>query len=192
MVEQDDNVIIKRILAGEINAMNKIIDRYKRQGFNLAYRICRNRENAEEILQNVFINIYTHLDTFNFKGKFSTWFYRIVYNQSISYIRTINKIDLSLNEFEDIIEPKDENKTIDELLTDSETAVYLEKAICELYPEESALLHLYYYDEKKISQISDITGLSEPAIKTRLFRIRKKLYSILERLLKKEFIEFYG
>ena len=40
MVEQDDNVIIKRILAGEINAMSKLIDRYKRQGFNLAYRIC--------------------------------------------------------------------------------------------------------------------------------------------------------
>ena len=118
--------------------------------------------------------IYTNLGKFNFAGKFSTWFYRIVYNQSISYIRTIKKIDFSLNEFEDIIEPKDENKTIDELLADSETAVYLEKAIAELLPEESAILHLYYYDEKKVSQISDIIGLSEPAIKTRLFRIRKK------------------
>ncbi|MFA6571064.1 MAG: sigma-70 family RNA polymerase sigma factor [Bacteroidota bacterium] len=192
MAEPDDKIIIKKIIAGEINALQELINRYKYQGFNLAYRICRNRENAEEILQDVFINIYSNLDKYNFTGKFSTWFYRIVYNQSISYIRKKKKVNFSLNEFEDILEPIDEEKTIEEILVNSETIKYLDQAMNELSPDESAILHLYYFEEKKVSFIAEITGFTETTVKTRLFRTRKKLYSILKRLLKKEFSDFYG
>jgi len=192
MAEQDDKVTIKKLLAGEVNALQVIVGKYKRQGFNLAYRICRNRENAEEILQNVFISIYQNLAQFNFKGEFSTWFYRIVYNQSISYLRKIKNSGTSLNEFEGMNNVIDEEKTIEEIMSRSEAVHYLEQALIELEPDETALLHLYYYDDKRISEISEITGLNDSAIKTRLFRTRKKLYSILERLLKKEFVDFYG
>ena len=133
-----------------------------------------------------------NLDKFNFHGKFSTWFYRIVYNQSISYIRKTKKQDFSLNNYEDIIEPVDDEKNILEILSNSEIIKFLEKAINEMEPDEIALLHLYYYDEKKISEISEITGFNEPIIKTRLFRTRKRLYSIFKRMLKKEFDDFYG
>jgi len=192
MVEKDDIVLIKKILAGDINAFTDIVNRYKRKGFNLAYRICRNRENSEEILQDVFLNIYLNLDKFKFSGKFSTWFYRIVYNQSISYIRKTKNLDYSIFEPDGSIDSIDEEKSIVDKLTNSESVIYLEQALGELIPEDNALLHLYYYDGRKIPEISVITRLSESVIKIRLFRARKKLLTILKRLLNKEFIEFYG
>ncbi|MDQ1266136.1 MAG: hypothetical protein QG635_1288 [Bacteroidota bacterium] len=192
MIIQDDNKIIAKILAGHSNAMAKLIDRYKRGGFALAYRICRNREDAEEILQDSFMKIYMNLDKFRFGAKFSTWLFRIVYNEAISFNRK-NKT----RQFEEIAdnynvtnEIKDDSK--EDAFIEQDMIKYLDAALEDLEEESRALLHLYYYEEKNVNEIAEILGITPSNVKIKLFRVRKRLYSTLKRLMKNEIEEFYG
>lgn len=94
-----DIFYINQVLEGSINAYSYIIDKHKDNVFNLAYRICGNREDAEEIAQDGFLKAFKSLKSFKMQSSFATWLYRIVYNTAISLVRTKKKGVLSLEDF---------------------------------------------------------------------------------------------
>lgn len=83
----EDAEIIKQVLGGNTNAFAALIDRYKSMAFTIAYRFLKNREDAEEAAQDASINAYKNLASFRHDSKFSTWLYRIVYNQCANRAR---------------------------------------------------------------------------------------------------------
>ena len=82
MVTTDD-VLIRRILQNDRDALTELVERHHRQVYNLALRISGSPEDAEEIAQEAFIRVYNSLGPFRFESKFSTWLYRIVSNLAI-------------------------------------------------------------------------------------------------------------
>ena len=90
---------IDQVLEGNMNAYSFIVDRHKNKVYNLAFRICCNHEEAEEIAQDAFLKAYRALGSFKRKSSFSTWLYRIVYNTAVSYVRIKKKEILSLEDF---------------------------------------------------------------------------------------------
>ena len=94
-VDNKDDILyyIDQVLGGNINAFTYIVDRHKDKAYNLAFRICCNHEEAEEIAQDSFLKAYRALGSFKRKSSFSTWLYRIVYNTAISYVRVKKKRD---------------------------------------------------------------------------------------------------
>ncbi|RME56697.1 MAG: sigma-70 family RNA polymerase sigma factor, partial [Deltaproteobacteria bacterium] len=76
--ERDDREIIDRVLAGDKEAFREIVLRYQNRIYNMAYRFLGNREEAEDLSQEIFLNIYRNLKKFRHESKFSTWVYRIV------------------------------------------------------------------------------------------------------------------
>ena len=96
---KDDLYFIGQVLEGNQGAFRHIVERHKDHAFNLALRICCNREEAEEIAQDAFVKAYKSLAQFKMKSSFATWFYRIVYNTSISLVRSRKKAPLSLDDF---------------------------------------------------------------------------------------------
>jgi RNA polymerase sigma factor (sigma-70 family) len=94
-----DTTHIEQMLAGNINAFSYIVDRHKDKAYNLAFRICGNHEEAEEIAQDSFLKAYRSLNGFKMKSSFATWLYRIVYNTAISHVRIKKKGVLSLEDF---------------------------------------------------------------------------------------------
>jgi len=176
----DDEDIIRQVLNGERSAYALLVDKYKDRVFSLALSIVRNRELAEEIAQDVFVKAYRSLDKFRKKAGFSTWIYRITYNTAVSETRKKKYKTYSIENME---QPDDDPDKKEEK---EEQYRLLEKAVSALAPEEKLIITLYYFEEMKVEQISEITGLTVSNTKVKLFRIRNKLKEIIRRINKTE------
>jgi RNA polymerase sigma-70 factor, ECF subfamily len=185
MKEQDDIYHVQSVLAGNTAAFAVLVDRHKDLAFNIALKIVRHREDAEEIAQDAFVKAYQSLRSFKGDSKFSTWLYRIVYNAAISHTRKRQ------HEFTQIDERVMSDTTEDDILEDldrvesDQQARMVNLAIDRLPPDESALVTLFYMEENSIDDISHITGFSVSNVKVKLHRIRKKLYDDLQQMMVK-------
>ncbi len=183
---------IDKVLAGNINAFTYIVESHKDKAYNLAFRICCNREEAEEIAQDSFLKAYRALGSFKRKSSFSTWFYRIVYNTAISQVRIRKKGVLSLEDF-----PVDATDFIgydksEEDADDEYRKTLINFAFQKINEEDRSLITLHYYEEMSTDEISEVTGISKANIKVRLFRARQKMYqTIIKYELKKKIPDGY-
>lgn len=178
-----DKELISLIVKNHPRAMSCIVDRYKGMVFTLSYRIIKNQLDAEEAAQDTFVKAFNALSTFRFDCKFSTWLYRICYNNAISKSRVYKLVQVDIETRFDV--PSETTSALDSLSANDRTK-YLSKAMEMLDPDESAILTLFYAEGNNINEIVTITGLTESNIKVKLHRGRKKLYTHLEVLLKEE------
>lgn len=188
MSEFGDEYYIERILNGDQSSYALLVERYKTMVFTLALRMLKNHELAEEVSQDAFLKAYRSLKQFQKKSKFSTWLYRIVYNQCISELRkkkqTTKSIDdktssKSVSNIEDTL-----NRT--EELENEDRKYYLEKALSYLSEEDRMIITLFYHNEMTTDEIAKIMSLSVSNVKIKLYRSRHKLYETLNILLKDE------
>lgn len=179
MDNRNDTYYIEQVLEGKINAFSHLVDRHKDKAYNLAFRICGNREEAEEIAQDAFIKAYRSLKNFKKKSSFATWLYRIVYNTAISLVRTRKQRILALEEFPaDAADFLGFSRNEEEAGEDYRNSL-INFALQKIPEEDRGLITLYYYDDLDTEEISKITGINKPGIKVRLFRARKKMADII-------------
>lgn len=186
MAQTDDHIIIARVLDGDTAAFEIIVNRYKDMAFSIARRVCSSAEDAEEVAQDSFLKAYQALDKFKQESKFSTWFYRIVTNTAISSTRKKRIAMASLDE--NLVDNFSEDEVQENLnqLSSEEQSRYVSEAIQQLHPQDCLLVNMFYTDELSIEEIAEVTGLSQANVKVRLYRIRKKLYEMLEHKLSKQ------
>lgn len=166
--------IIKRAISGDSEALAILIDKHKNIAYDLAFGIVKNEEDAKDITQDSFLKVLENVDGFRNESKFSTWLYRIVYNQSIAFIKKSNKYEsLSLENVSSF-----EHLDNTDIIEDSHKELH--RAIDHLENTERNIIMLFYIGSKSIKQIAKITGLSISNIKVILHRTRKKLYNKLE------------
>jgi RNA polymerase sigma-70 factor (ECF subfamily) len=180
MNHQDDHQIITNIRAGDTQAYAVLVKRYERLVFSLALRMMKNREDAEEVAQDVFVKAYQALGGFKGDAKFSSWLYRITYNRSLDMLARKKRqpafenteaiADINLNEVENVLDHM-ERKAQQEMV---------QEAINQLEAEESFIVTVYYYKEHSVTEIAEITGLTESNVKIKLYRSRKKLFTLLQ------------
>ena len=182
MEQQEVLHIIKRIKKGDKDAFALLIDAHKNMVYSLCLKMTRSAEDAEEIAQDSFIKAYQGIHTFKQKAKFSTWLYQITYFTAINFLRK-NTISTTTDYPEDLIES---DETIISSIQQSEREHYINKALSFLEPTERAIITLFYLEEHSIKEISEITTLTESNVKVKIHRTRKKIYSILNKLLKNE------
>jgi len=179
---------IEQVVAGNSNAFSYIVDRHKDKAYNLAFRICGNREEAEEIAQDSFLKAYRSLGGFKMKSSFATWLYRIVYNTAISHVRIKKKGVLSLEDFPADATDFIGNNTSEEEAENEYKSSLINFAMQKITEEERGLISFYYYEEMSTEEISDVTGISKSNIKVKLFRARQKMLKIIEKVEKKKLI----
>jgi RNA polymerase sigma-70 factor (ECF subfamily) len=189
MKYKQDTYYIKRVIEGNTSEYTFIIEKYKNMVFTIAMRITGNNEDAEEVAQDVFLNAYRGLREFKGSSKFSTWLYRITYNQAISRTRKKQLVTSSLDNPENSIHEiyGEEDTGLSRL--DDIPLEYLKKALGKLDEIDRTILTLYYQDDCSVKEISKITGLTSSNVKVKLFRSRKKLLTEFERLFKNEFVD---
>jgi RNA polymerase sigma-70 factor (ECF subfamily) len=149
-------------------------------------RLVKDREEAEEISQDAFIKAYQSLASFKGKAKFSSWLYRITYNTAISKLRQQPAGRVSLDESNISETLYMESKENYNTLSAGERKKYLEKALDSLEADEKILIILYYYEERELDEIAEITQLTKTNTKVKLFRARKKMLTVLQSYLKEE------
>lgn len=181
-----DEEIINRVINGDSEAFRELIDRYKKSSFTIALGIVRNEEVAEEVVQDAFLNAYRGLPSFERKAKFSTWLYRIVYNQALKAIRK-NKVQVV--PMEDINWEYFSKEKVDNAMSgllDEEQRFYIQKALNGLSQDQRTVINLFYLEENSLNEIKQITGMGLSNIKSLLHRGRKRFYKALEHELKNE------
>lgn len=181
----DDNHYISQVIAGNTASFAVLIDRHKDLVFTIVMNITRNREDAEEVAQDVFLKAFQKLSGFRQESSFQTWLYRIAYNEAISRIRK-NKVKL-LDLEENItggIADEDPEEDIAGLDEQEQKAVIAD--ILEHLPEiDRVIVTLFYLESHPVAEISEITGLGESNVKVRLHRVRKRILSDLQQILSK-------
>ena len=188
---QSDSFYIDKVLNNNVNAYASLVDKHKDMVFTIALRIVRNREDAEEIAQDVFVKAYQALATFKKESKFSTWLYRIVHNTAVSKTRKKQFETTDLNY--DIVENYSEDDINEDLnrLDNNEQKKVINTVLKKLNPEDHMLVTLYYFKEYSTEEISEIVNISQSNVKVKLHRIRKKLYGEIQRLIKSQHKEIY-
>lgn len=181
-----DNLYLQKVLEGDISKFSYFIEKYKDMAFSIAFRIINNREDAEEIVQDSFLRAYKSLKKFRFDSKFSTWFYRIVVNNSLSKLKRERKDTtyVDLDKVPDSIIEK--VGSVYKSLARADQQKCINYALGEMCTQDSLLLTLYYLNENSIEEIAEMTNISQKTLKMKMLRARKKMYIILEKRLKSE------
>jgi RNA polymerase sigma-70 factor (ECF subfamily) len=183
MEQKDDIFYIEKVKKGQTQYFSYIVEKYQDVVFSIALKVLRNCDDAEEMAQESFIKAYKSLHTFKGKSKFSTWLYRITYNNCISEIR---KRKMHFTSTDDIEVRDDESEINLDGIPEENRAKYVKAALEKLPEEEYTLVLLYYFEDQSIEEISKVTGLTDSNTKVKLHRARKKLYTILNDMLKEE------
>jgi len=173
-----DEVYIKRVLSGDSRAFSCLVERHKAMVFTITLRITEQREDAEEVSQDVFLKMYQALHTFKGNSKFTTWLYSIAYNMAISHVRKSRPNYVPLSDVEHkMSDETDEIIIFEDESDDNQRRIALSRALDNLKQDELLLINMYYTQQMSIEQISEITKLSISNVKVKLFRIRQKLSS---------------
>ncbi|MFZ2784465.1 MAG: sigma-70 family RNA polymerase sigma factor [Sediminibacterium sp.] len=181
-----DNIYLQKVLEGDVSKFSFFIEKYRDMAFSIAFRIINNREDAEEIVQDSFLKVFKALSKFKRDSKFSTWFYRIVVNNSLSRL----KRDKAVPTYVDV--DKVSNVVIEKVesvykgLTHSDQQKFINIALVEMSVEDRLLLTLYYLNENTLEEITEITDIAQENLKMKIHRARKKMFIILGKTLKSE------
>lgn len=174
MTHDDEQRLIRKVREGDAEAFAPLVERYSRPIFALVVGIVGQREEAEELTQDIFLKAYTRLSTFGGRSTFSTWLYRIACNTALSAVRSRRRrfVLFDSDRSERLPDVPDEGELT--ALSQAQEQALLE-ALDRLDPDERALIQLHYYENRPLSECGEILSISESNAKVRLHRIRKKL-----------------
>jgi RNA polymerase sigma factor (sigma-70 family) len=168
--------LIRKSIKGERSAFQELYNKNSRWMFAVCLRYHKNQEDAEDVLQESFIQIYKNLSSFKFEGNFKGWMRRITVNCALAKFRT-NKIDfVSLEEqFSDSNENVLDTSLMDEINTE-ELIYYIDR----LSQGRKQVFLAYAVDGLKHKEIAEILGISEGTSKSQLFDARKELINAIK------------
>lgn len=180
-----DEELALAVISGEKKYYKELVRRY--QGKLLVYlrHLIGANDEAEDLLQNVFVKVYEHLDSFDRERKFSSWIYRIAHNEAVNYLK--KKSRRRLVAWEDVVNSKDKLDMADDKDSPEETWIRGElrhevrDALEKLPKKYREILVLRYYFDKSYAEMSHITGRPENTVATLLNRAKKKLLSLLNK-----------
>ncbi len=172
----DDSKLVSRAIGGDQRAFEAIVQRYERTVFNVAYRVVKDQDDAADITQSVFIKVYRKLGSYDPRYRFFSWIYRITVNESINHLkRTKRRAEVDCG-------PEARGRgTPWESLAQTEKSDFLQNALMVLKLDYRVVIVLKYFLELSYREISEIAGIPEKTVKSRLFTGRQLLRDILVR-----------
>ena len=176
-----DYDIINQVLAGNHQAYSVLVARYQNYVFTIALRFTKNREDAEEVAQDIFIKAYRSLADFRGASKFSTWLYTIVNNTCITFLRK-KKLEVHSLDNEhvfDLAESQDSGLRAN-LVEQKSRVNMVNQAIRLLSPDDAQIITLFYKGEQTLEEIALALGIEINAAKVRLHRARTRLKEKME------------
>lgn len=188
MAEFDDIYYIHQVKSGKTNAFLHIVRRYRRMIFTIVNKIIPNEEEAEDLVQEIFIKVFQKLDKFKEQSEFATWIYRIAYNTTISQTR---KRKYEFSSIEGVFENFPEQEIDDSInyIEREKRLNYLDIVLKKLSAEDTLMITMFYLEDFSIRGISEVTGHNENNVKVKLHRIRKFMNFEINKLMKDETAE---
>ncbi|OGI17304.1 MAG: hypothetical protein A2Z52_02855 [Candidatus Moranbacteria bacterium RBG_19FT_COMBO_42_6] len=179
----EDNKLVSLVKSGHPEIYDEIVTRYEKKLFSYIYRLVGNREEAEDILQNVFVKAYRNIKSFDIERKFSSWIYRIAHNEAINFLKKRNK--KKFISWEDIVASKDKMETKSDerspidIWIRKESAIEVKQALEKIPEKYRQVLMLRYFSEKSYEEIGKMIGSPVNTVGTLINRAKKKLMSVI-------------
>ena len=178
--EMSDEMLASRAKSGDTDAFVELSKRHANRVFQTAYRITRNRQDAEDALQEAFLNAFTHLKNFEGRSSFSTWLTRIAINSALMTLRkkrNSHEIPIDDGPVGNFVirEPQSPMGDPESHYVRGERHKLLRKAIHRLPPIYREVIHLQETKEHSLREIAQSLGITVPAVKSRLSRAKNAL-----------------
>ncbi|MCL1817065.1 MAG: sigma-70 family RNA polymerase sigma factor [Clostridiales bacterium] len=183
MERLSDEQLVAHTLQGEQAAFNVLVERYQKQIYSLAYRLCNDYDEARDLAQEAFIRVYQQLPTFDQNRKFFSWMYRVAHNTCINILHKRPKESLNLDEYYERYEPEAEGISGDPsgILEDREQAEEFTRILQELPEQYRTVILLKYLEGLSYREISEHLDLPESTVEARLHRGRNYLRNMLQK-----------
>lgn len=191
-----DSKIIKQLKQGNETAFKNMVERYQKPVINICYGLLQNREDAEDIAQDIFIEVFRKIQDFREDSKLSTWLYRIAVNRSLNHIRD-HKKHRWFRSFDDEVSEKSKKFLQVEVaksdqpeykLENQQRALILKEAINCLPKNQKVAFILCKYEDLSYQEIAEVMELSVSSVESLLFRAKKGLQRKLYQCYKKSSI----
>ena len=172
----EEKELIEKAQNGDKKALAELVKNYEQTIYNFAFKICRDKNYAEQIMQETFYSMVKSLHQFDYNSKLSTWLYRIVANHCLMMARKLrNRPFVSFDDEENLFEEKyaaDWNTIPYKFTENEELKNILDKAIQNLSPDYRLVFLLRDVEGLSTEETAHVTELSIPAVKSRLHRAR--------------------
>lgn len=172
--------MIEAILKGDQKAFKLLVDTYQLMVVNTCYAFVHDRDEAEDIAQDVFVQVFESLGKFRFESKLSTWLYRMAVNRSINHCKSPRgraiKIDIDSWKQQEVAQSVEMPQQ--QILEEREQIELLHKAIDKLPENQRTALILNKYEELSYKEIADVMGVSLSSVESLLFRAKNNLEKI--------------
>jgi RNA polymerase sigma-70 factor (ECF subfamily) len=180
--EMSNEMLVSMAKSGDVNAFVELIKRHANKVFQATYRVTRNRQDAEDALQDAFLNAFTHIRNFEGRSSFSTWLTRIAINSALMILRKkrncqeilIDSGDGGVGNFT-TWEPRSPMDDPESHYVRGERHKLLRKAIHQLPPVYREVIQLRQAKEHSVREIAQSLGITVSAVKSRLSRAKSAL-----------------
>ncbi len=185
MTREQEALIVKKVLAGDVNAFETLVTEYEKNVYAITQRMTGNAEDAADMTQETFIKAFNSLQSFRGDSKFSVWLYRIATNVCLDFLRSRSRrptVSLSVEDDEGEetqLDIADESQSPELLLDRGLTRDAVRRGLQALQPEYKQILLLREIEGLSYEEISDVLGIEVGTVKSRIFRARKRLCAFL-------------
>lgn len=190
----EEKDIINQILQGDKDKFRILVEQYQQMVFKICLGFLHNKDDADDLTQDIFIQAYLSLYSFKGKAAFSTWLYRIAVNASLNYIRKSSKnfilqrIDtiFGTGKVKEISLPVSDMENPEDVLIRQEHVEWLQRALDALPENQRTAIVLSKYDDLSQKEIAEIMNISEGAVEALIQRAKKNLREKLSSAKKKK------
>jgi RNA polymerase sigma-70 factor, ECF subfamily len=177
MQATSDEVLIGRIANGDRLAMQVLFARHHVRVFRFVVRLVRNESTAEDLISEVFLDVWRQAGRFEGRSQVSTWLLAIARFKALSALRRRPDEELDDETAEAIEDPSDDPEVA---LDKKDKSAAIRKCLEKLSAEHREIIDLVYYHEKSVEEVAQIVGIPENTVKTRMFYARKRLAELLK------------
>ncbi|HVL72886.1 MAG TPA: sigma-70 family RNA polymerase sigma factor [Beijerinckiaceae bacterium] len=170
-----DEALVRRIADGERLAMQTLFGRHHVRIYRFALRITGDQAAAEDVVSEVFFDVWRQADRFEGRSSVSTWLLGMARFKALSTLRRRPEAPLQ----EEHAEIADESDDPEAAAQKKDKAAALRRCLARLSPEHREVIDLVYYHERSIHEVAEIVGVPENTVKTRVFYARKQLSELL-------------
>src|SRR5437016_5677811 len=177
MQATSDEVLIGRVASGDRLAMQVLFARHHVRVYRFVLRVVRDETKAEDLISEVFLDVWRQADRFEGRSAVSTWLLAIARFKSLSVLRRRPEQELDDEKAAAIEDTADNPEIVAQKKDKSEL---LRKCLTALSADHREIIDLVYYHEKSVEEVAEIVGIPENTVKTRMFYARKKLGELLK------------
>src|SRR6266446_4132725 len=171
-----DEVLIRRIAGGDQLAMQTLFERHRVALYRWLLRLVGDETLAEDLLSDVFLDVWRQAGTFEARSSVSTWLLAIARYKALSARRRRTDVELDEKMASRMADPADDPEVV---LQKKTRAELLHHSLARLSPEHGEVIDLVYFHGKSVKEVADIVGVAEATVKTRMFYARKKLADLV-------------